>query len=188
MEERNGNPMNDPHFSNSNIAVIGLPDIVNIETQHIEKKFIVKSLGIAIFWFVIILGIVVSLIVLAPESYLLTFVNPLFLLIVLFCGLFLTLFLKLKLGISMKYGLREKDIYFEKGWWFHTKTLIPFHRIQHVALHQSLLDRYLNLAQLRVFTAGGESSDLTIDGLSALKAEQIRNFILEESNFTDETE
>jgi membrane protein YdbS with pleckstrin-like domain len=44
-----------------------------------------------------------------------------------------------------------------------TKTIIiPYNRVQHVALHEGFVSRYLGLAKIEIFTAGGSSSDIEI--------------------------
>jgi len=57
-------------------------------------------------------------------------------------------------------------------------TAIPFNRIQHVETSSDPLDRKFDLATLQLFTAGGSSGDLKIDGLGKDVAEQLRAFIL----------
>lgn len=76
------------------------------------------------------------------------------------------------------YGVRDKDILFRKGVIWRSVTAIPFNRIQHVETSNTPLDRKFDLATLQLFTAGGSSGDLKIDGLEASVAEQLRIYIL----------
>jgi len=76
------------------------------------------------------------------------------------------------------YVIRDKDILFRKGVVWRSVTAVPFNRIQHVETSNTPLDRKFDLATLQLFTAGGSSGDLKIDGLSASVAEQLRIFIL----------
>lgn len=76
------------------------------------------------------------------------------------------------------YALREKDIFYRKGIIATTTTIIPFNRIQHVALHEGVLDRMYDLSELQIYTAGGSNSDLSIVGLPKELAEQIKTFLL----------
>jgi len=76
------------------------------------------------------------------------------------------------------YVIRDKDILFRKGVVWRSVTAVPFNRIQHVETSNTPLDRKFDLATLQLFTAGGSSGDLKIDGLSASVAEQLRLFIL----------
>lgn len=87
-------------------------------------------------------------------------------------------------GISLPkrgYVLRDKDILFRKGVIWRSVTAIPFNRIQHVETSSTPFDRKFDLATLQLFTAGGSSGDLKIDGLSTATAEQLRVFILEKA-------
>ena len=54
--------------------------------------------------------------------------------------------------------------------------IIPFNRIQHVALAEGWFSRILGLKSLSVFTAG--SADLTINGLPKEVAENFNQLIL----------
>lgn len=76
------------------------------------------------------------------------------------------------------YVVRDKDILFKSGVLFRTVTAIPFNRIQHVEKDSAPLDRRFNIANLKIFTAGGSGGDLKIDGLSADDAERLRIHIL----------
>ena len=87
-------------------------------------------------------------------------------------------------GISLPkrgYVLRDKDILFRKGVIWRSVTAIPFNRIQHVETSSTPFDRRFDLATLQLFTAGGSSGDLKIDGLGRDTAEQLRVFILEKA-------
>ena len=77
------------------------------------------------------------------------------------------------------YAIRDKDIIYKSGVFWHTVTAIPFNRVQHVEKSSTPLERYLELATLQLFTAGGAGGDLKIHGLSANNAEKLRVFILE---------
>lgn len=104
------------------------------------------------------------------------FLFPMIGVLILFIGL---LFWLGTLGFREKgYALREKDILYKKGIIATTTTIIPFNRIQHVALHEGVLDRMYDLSELQIYTAGGSSSDLSIVGLPKELAERIKTFLL----------
>ena len=46
-----------------------------------------------------------------------------------------------------------------------TTVLIPFNRIQHIALHQGPFSRKFGLASLQFYTAGGSTTDISIPGI-----------------------
>lgn len=88
----------------------------------------------------------------------------------------------------MGYVIRDKDIVFRKGIFWRSVTAIPFNRVQHVETSSTPLDRRFNLASLKVFTAGGSSGDLKIDGLGADRAEQLRALVLEKAGASIESD
>lgn len=77
------------------------------------------------------------------------------------------------------FALRDKDILYKTGVFWHTVTAVPFNRIQHVEKSSTPLDRKFELSTLQLFTAGGSGGDLKIHGLPADNAENLRTFILE---------
>lgn len=79
----------------------------------------------------------------------------------------------------MGYAIRDQDILYKSGVFWHTLTAIPFNRIQHVEKSSTPLDRRFEIASLQLFTAGGSGGDLKIHGLPAEIAEQLRVFILD---------
>ncbi len=78
----------------------------------------------------------------------------------------------------MGYAVRDKDIIYKSGVFWHTVTAIPFNRIQHVEKSSTPLDRRFGIATLQLFTAGGSGGDLKVHGLPAATAESLRVFIL----------
>ncbi|HHM21323.1 MAG TPA: hypothetical protein ENJ20_04795 [Bacteroidetes bacterium] len=77
------------------------------------------------------------------------------------------------------YALREHDVVHKYGVWWQTITTIPFNRMQHCEISQGPVQHAFRLATLRIFTAGGSSSDLAIDGLDQEEAKRIKEFITE---------
>ena len=111
---------------------------------------------------------------------------------VLLMGIMITL--QKRAFYKRSYAIRERDIIYRRGLLSTNTTIIPFTRIQHVALNEGFIARYYGLAQLQIYTAGGSSSDLKISGLSKEDAEKIKSVILlqigkkEEENSTTEAE
>ncbi len=77
------------------------------------------------------------------------------------------------------YALRQHDITYKKGYFFHSQTTIPFNRIQHCETSQGPFSRAFNIMSLKIFTAGGATSDLRIRGLRPDEAERLKDFITE---------
>ena len=107
---------------------------------------------------------------------------PLFALLIIYSQILIAFVISLVWpGIAIPrqgYVLRDKDILFRKGVIWRSVTAVPFNRIQHVETSSTPLDRKFDLATLQLFTAGGSSGDLKIDGLGKDVAEGLRVFIL----------
>ena len=80
------------------------------------------------------------------------------------------------------YAFREHDVIYKSGLISETTTIIPFNRVQHVALHQGFISRKLGLASIELFTAGGSSSDIEIPGLLLADAQIIKNLVSQKIN------
>ncbi len=76
------------------------------------------------------------------------------------------------------FALRERDIIYKEGWIWKDHTTTPFNRVQHVSIDQGPIERNFNLSKLKIFTAGGRASDITIPGLDPITADQLKEFIV----------
>jgi membrane protein YdbS with pleckstrin-like domain len=82
------------------------------------------------------------------------------------------------LGFKNKgFLLRERDITYRTGLIFRRMTTVPLVRIQHSEVTQGPLQRLFDLSTVKIYTAGGSTSDLSIPGLSPEEAHKIRDFI-----------
>ena len=93
------------------------------------------------------------------------------------------------------YVLREKDVIYRKGLIWRKRVHIPFNRVQHCEVAQNLIERSVNLSKLKIYTAGGSRSDLSIPGLLQEDALKMKQFILKRTQedspikvFDDESE
>jgi len=86
------------------------------------------------------------------------------------------------------YAVRMHDLLYRTGWLYKKQIAIPFTRVQHVDIRQGLFERFFGLYRLNIYTAGGESSDLTIPGLPEHKAQRLKEYILRETIARDEEE
>lgn len=91
-----------------------------------------------------------------------------------------------RLHRSRKYYLRELDITWHNGWLWRSITSVPYNRIQHVEIGQGIIEKWVGLATLHVYTAGKSSSDLSIPGLNLLRAEQLKDYILNQVSMKEE--
>jgi uncharacterized protein len=76
------------------------------------------------------------------------------------------------------FAFRTHDVIYRSGAIAVTTTIIPYNRVQHVALHEGWLSRAFGLATVAIYTAGGVSSDLKIPGLEKEHAEAIKQLLV----------
>ncbi|WP_300565671.1 PH domain-containing protein [Flavobacterium sp.] len=76
------------------------------------------------------------------------------------------------------FAFRNHDVLFRHGIIATSTIVIPYNRVQHVALHEGLISRYFGLATIEIFTAGGNSSDIEIPGIEKEQAENIKQLLM----------
>ncbi|TDF42163.1 PH domain-containing protein [Alteromonadaceae bacterium M269] len=86
------------------------------------------------------------------------------------------------------YSLREKDITYRSGLIFRKVVTQPLRRVQHVEVEKGPIERMTGLATLQVFSAGGSSFTFAIPGLPEENAMQIRQYILDNKNSSENSE
>lgn len=64
-----------------------------------------------------------------------------------------------------------------RGWLFHTDTVVPFVRVQHIDVTRGPVDKMFGTASLVVHTAGTHNSVVVLPGLSPERAAEIRDAI-----------
>ena len=67
-----------------------------------------------------------------------------------------------------------------RGWLFHTDTIVPFVRVQHLDVTRGPLDKMFGTASLVVHTAGTHNSIVAVPGLAPDRAAEIRDVIREQ--------
>ena len=67
-----------------------------------------------------------------------------------------------------------------RGWLFHTDTIVPFVRVQHIDVTRGPVDKLFGTASLVVHTAGTLNSVVTLPGLAPDRATEIRDVIREQ--------
>lgn len=161
-------------YTNPTVSFDELPDFESVSFQPLQKNYLnVVYLSNAIFSVVIAAGI--SLFIIFNQ-----FVRENVVLFIVFLVSFIILLFWLS-SVNFKrkgYALRNNDILYRRGILSTTTTIIPFNRIQHVAIHEGVFSRMYQLSELQVYTAGGGGSDLRISGLSKEDAERIKSFLL----------
>jgi membrane protein YdbS with pleckstrin-like domain len=165
---------------NEQIEIDNLPQISSVTLKPISKDYFKIIVLNKLFIYVVFIGLLIGgKFIIQKEAfqdnfiYILTFV-------IIGCILnFIIAFLAFK---KRKYALRDKDVIYSKGLIVNSITTVPISRIQHIEESRSWLARQLNLATLKIFTAGESGSDLKIDGLPLEEAKQINDFLCSKVN------
>ncbi|MDI6033441.1 PH domain-containing protein [Flavobacterium sp. LB2P84] len=164
------------NFTNETIDINQLPKFEEVTFTNLHPKYIrVVLINVAIIIGILIL-VPVLISVFKPELFsgrvwlILGVVIPILsLLIIVFSYI----------GFQKKgFAFREHDVLFRHGIIATNTIVIPYNRVQHVALHEGLISRYFGLAKIEIFTAGGSSSDIEIPGIEKEKAENIKQLLM----------
>ena len=75
------------------------------------------------------------------------------------------------------YALHPNLLQVVRGWLFHTDTIVPLVRVQHIDVTRGPLDKAFGTASLVVHTAGTHNSIVVLPGLAPDKASDIRDEI-----------
>ncbi len=162
------------NFTNETIDTTSLPRYEEVQLTKLHPNYwkeILISKGLVLF----VLGIAVVLGVVFIEEltdyrWLIVSVYSLFVLVFLFFS-----------NVAYKkkaYAFRNHDVIFRSGIIATNTMVIPYNRVQHVALHEGFIARFFGLAKVEIFTAGGVSSDLEIPGIAKEQAEDIKQLLM----------
>jgi membrane protein YdbS with pleckstrin-like domain len=77
------------------------------------------------------------------------------------------------------YALHPNMLQVVRGWLFHTDTIVPLVRVQHIDVTRGPLDKAFGTASLVVHTAGTHNSIVVLPGLAPAKAADVRDTIRE---------
>lgn len=165
-------------WQNTPIIPEDLPLLEESDSIKIESKY----LYIALLWRIVLIIILGTALITTVETLLSIPEVPQYLIpclhafyAILCIGLLLFGYQSVK---HQSYLLREKDLSFQKGWITQRNTSVPYNRIQHVEVTQGLFERWLDLSRIKIFTAGGSSSDIQIPGLKLQTANKIKTYLL----------
>ncbi len=163
-------------FSNQQIDISTLPQIDHLQYTQLQKEYLnVEMIGLGILWVIIFLTVFGTSFIYTDDTY--VWIRYVLLAVV---AIFATLSMIItKMAFKRKkFALRERDIIYMEGLLWRKHTVIPFNRIQHAEVTQGPIDRLFDLSKLKVYTAGGSSSDLYIPGLLPIDAERMKHYIL----------
>lgn len=79
----------------------------------------------------------------------------------------------------LRYRLTGQVLQVVRGWLFHTDTVVPLVRVQHLDVIRGPFDKLFGTASLIVHTAGTHNSTVALPGLSPERAAEMRDVIRE---------
>lgn len=168
-------------FTNDPIDISLLPQFQEVKLTPLSPKYWkVVCINMAIFTAITATGMTILLLFnSAIKVYSYAIIASYFLLISL-------MFVLYRKALSRRgFAVREKDIIYRHGLIAISTTIIPFSRIQHIALDEGLFSRMYRLGQLRIFTAGGHSGSLHISGIEIEEARQIKELLMKQISLQD---
>lgn len=162
-------------FTNKTINISTLPKFEDTKLESLQKDYFkVMLIQFGIVFGILLIGIITLYIISIEELI----KDKIIYFIISWLVLLIVSFLYLKISFAKKgFALREHDVIFKSGVISETTTIVTNNRVQHVALHQGMLSRYFGLASIELFTAGGSTSDLKINGLLFEDAKKIKESV-----------
>jgi membrane protein YdbS with pleckstrin-like domain len=168
-------------FTNDILDTNLLPKYEEVELSTLSNKYWnVALINISIFLLFLGLGLV-TLLVLNNNAK-----QYLYIILSAYIGFSALLIFLYKLDVNRRgFALREKDIIYRSGIIAISTTIIPFSRIQHIALDEGIFSRMYGLGELKIFTAGGSSGSLHIPGIEIEQAKSIKELLMKQINEID---
>lgn len=163
------------NFTNSSIDITQLPRFETVEFQKLQSNYwnVLVINRILVFLF---LGIAIGVLFFLVDE---DITDELIYSSITIGVLFIVTFILSRIAFLKKgYAFREHDVLFKHGIISTDTIIIPYNRVQHVALHEGWLSRYFGLATIEIFTAGGSSSDIEIPGIEKEQAEKIKQLLM----------
>jgi membrane protein YdbS with pleckstrin-like domain len=161
-------------YTNEPIDTAALPRFEDVELTPLHPSYL------KVIWlnFALVYGIIS--IAAGVAFYFIKELQPYWLPITI-CYVIIVLFSIFITLVSFKnkgYAFRTHDAIYRSGAISLTTTIIPYNRVQHVALHEGFIARAFGLAEIEIFTAGGDKSDIQISGIEKQQAEKIKQLLM----------
>lgn len=161
-----------PSFYNEWVDIQELSPAGEEEFRSLDREYMYVGL-VKILFFAGIGGIILLLFIMIAGF---SFKINLFILI----GFLLFIFLRSLLVVLefryLGYAVREKDIAYRSGWIIRHRQYIPFRRVQHCKISESMIERLFNFATVVVSAAG---DNIVIHGLRPEEALSLQQWINE---------
>jgi len=162
------------NFTNETIDTTQLPRFEHVPFTPLHRDYWkVLLIGYAIFYGIFGIGIAMLLVFVDEAAQYRTVI------IGGYIALLAISLLLARIGFNKKgFAFRTHDVLFRSGIIATSTIVIPYNRVQHVALHEGLLSRIFGLAKVEIFTAGGKESDIEIPGIAKPHAEDIKQLLM----------
>ena len=162
------------NFTNETIDTNQLPKFEEVTFTVLDSNYWKVTL-INAFLFFLTLGVGLGVFLFFNQKFssFLIEISVAFVVLLLFVLLFSRISFKNK-----AFAFRTHDVLFRHGVLATNTIIIPYNRVQHVALHERIVSRYFGLATIEIFTAGGSSSDIIIPGIQKEQAESIKQLLM----------
>lgn len=161
-------------FTNETIDTTLLPKFEEVKFSVLHPDY----------WKVILIGLSISFLIIGGGAGVVLYFNDeffsyIFEISIIYIALLLIVLLFSRMSFNKKgFAFRTHDVLFRHGVIATNTLVIPYNRVQHVALHEGLLSRFFGLAKIEIFTAGGSSSDIHIPGIAKEQAENIKQLLM----------
>lgn len=163
------------NFINETIDTTGLPQFEEVQFSKLQSSYwnvlVIHKILIFLFWGTALM--VAFYFIKELHSYKVA-------VLLVFMALVLLSFVFSRIGFKKKgFAFRNHDVLFQRGVIATTTTIIPYNRVQHVALEEGPIARYFGLATIKIYTAGtGISGDITIPGIEKGQADKIKQLLM----------
>lgn len=162
------------NFTNETIDTTQLPKFEEVQFSFLQPDYWKVTL-ISLTIFFLITGAGLGLVLIFNEEFL-QFVSEIS---IAYVVILVTVLFFSRMSFKKKgFAFRNHDVLFRYGVIATNTIVIPYNRVQHVALHEGLISRFFGLAKIQIFTAGGSSSDLEIPGIAKEQAENIKQLLM----------
>ncbi len=169
------------NFENQTLTIDELPRFEDVEGYPVDLAYLKVLRLMFVFWLLFFFGGLLVLRFLVDMPALVFFPVLGFLILI-----FAFSFIEIEKGFPRrKFGIRQKDVIFQQGFFIFKQTILPYKRIQHVELKQGPLFKAFKIYTLKVFTAGSSSGDLSIAGLNKDDADKLKAQILKAADIDD---
>lgn len=164
-------------FSNSELDIASIPKAEEVNLTPIDERYYTVISYYKVFYWFILFIILLIIAILNSKFHSLKMVGISLAVYSILCIInFRLAYLNFK---NTAFAIREHDILYQNGWLNKSLHVCPFNRIQHCSVHAGVFERDLGISKLKIFSAGGNGTDIEIPGLTNEEANNMRDLIMQ---------